>query len=119
MTNKQYKILAGMAQAIYDKKGANILAIDVCKISNFAHYFLLANGTVERHVIALAHAVIDSQPERPLFVEGLTTGDWIVLDYGDIMVHLFHPQMRDFYELEKRWAEGRIIDLPIEVFHGK
>ncbi len=109
-------ILNAIGQALFDKKGMNILALDVRKISTLTDYVIIAEGTVDRHVIALAHMVLDSLKkigEPPLYVEGLKCGDWVVLDYGEIMVHLFMPGLRDRYHLEELWREGEIVDLAI------
>ncbi|MGK5595140.1 MAG: ribosome silencing factor [Parachlamydiaceae bacterium] len=110
--------LDNIAQIIFDKKGLNILALDVKNISTFTEYFLIAEGNVERHVIALANAVINQQSadgHPPFHVEGLKSGEWVVIDFGHIVVHLFHPDMREKYALEKLWKEGEIVDLDIKV----
>lgn len=107
-----------IAQAVFDKKGSNILALDVRTISSLTDYVLIAEGNVDKHVISIAEAVIRKMEELgqpPLFVEGLKTGDWIVIDYLHIMIHLFMPGLRDKYQLEQLWREGDIIDLHIDV----
>jgi ribosome-associated protein len=111
-------ILHTIAQTIFDKKGMNILALDVQGISSITDYVIIAEGTVDRHVIAIARAIQDALypvGEKTVHVEGLQTGDWIVLDYVQIMVHLFMPGLRDKYQLEQLWKEGRIVDLNIVV----
>src|ERR1700744_5701031 len=93
-----------IAQIIYDKKGFNILALDVRGICTMTDYFLIAEGSVARHVKALSHVVIDQLADiglQPLHVEGQQEGDWIVLDYGDFVVHLFTPELREKYTLEE------------------
>jgi ribosome-associated protein len=110
--------LNAIAQAIYDKKGFNILALDVQQISNLTDYVIIAEGNIERHVSALAEEVMKRLQElgqRPFYMEGLKEGDWIVLDYLRIMVHLFTPEMREKYHLEKLWKEAEIVDLKIDV----
>ncbi len=111
-------ILNAIAQAIFDKKGMNILALDVRNISTITDYVILAEGTVDRHVIAIARSIEDvlfSLSEKPSHVEGLQTGDWVVLDYVQVMVHLFMPGLRDKYQLEQLWREGQIVDLNIVI----
>lgn len=113
-----FDILNLIAQTIYDKKGANILALDVKGLSSITDYVIIAEGNVDRHVSAIAKTIMDEMRERGqklLHAEGLGTGDWVVLDYGDIMVHLFMPGLRDRYSLEKLWGESKIIDLEIDV----
>ena len=105
-----------IAQTIYDKKGLNILALDVEGLSSITDCILIAEANVDRHTIAVAHAVmgvLKEKGESPARVEGLQTGDWVVLDYVDIMIHLFSPGLREKYGLEKLWGESKIVDLQI------
>ncbi len=107
-----------IAQAIYDKKGFNILALDVRSISNLTDYIIIAEGNIEKHVSAIADAVIDQMERlgvRAVYTEGLKDGDWVVIDYLHIMVHLFMPGLRDRYQLEQLWKQGEIVDLQIDV----
>lgn len=107
-----------VAQAIFDKKGSNILCLDVRGISSLTDYVIIAEGNVDKHVIALAQTIIDALKEkglRPIFTEGMQNGDWVVLDYLEFMVHLFMPGLRDKYQLEQLWKEGKIVDLHIDV----
>ena len=111
-------LLNAIAQAIFDKKGSNILALDVTAISTVTNYVVLAEGNVDKHVIAIAHAILDALESlgmRPYFTEGMKNGDWVVLDFFSIMVHLFMPGMREKYQLEELWREGKIIDLQIQL----
>jgi ribosome-associated protein len=115
---KDLATLNAIAQAIYDKKGINILALDVRGISTLVDYVIIAEGNVDKHVVAIAQAVEDALEElgmRPYSSEGMKSGDWIVLDYFDIMVHLFMPGLRDKYQLEELWRGGKIIDLQINL----
>jgi ribosome-associated protein len=110
--------LNAIGQAIFDKKGSNILALDVHTISTLTDYVIIAEGNVEKHVVAIAQAIIDRMQrlgQTPVYVEGLKTGDWLVIDYLNIMVHLFMPGLRDKYQLEQLWREGQIVDLQIDV----
>jgi ribosome-associated protein len=110
------KLLNQVAQTIYDKKGMNILALDVRGVSTLTDYVVIAEGSVDRHVTAIAEALVQALKEAghtPLHVEGLQTGDWVVLDYLDFMVHLFMPGLRDKYRLEELWKKGSICDLHI------
>lgn len=114
--------LNAIGQAIFDKRGTNILALDVHEISTLTDYVVIAEGNVDKHVIAIAETIIErlnklGQP--PVYVEGMKTGDWVVIDYLHIMVHLFMPGLRDKYQLEKLWREGKIVDLQIDVTQKK
>ncbi len=111
-------ILNVIAQTVFDKKGFNILALDVRDVSTLTDFFLIAEGTVGRHVRAISIALEDVLTQlgyEPLHIEGKATGDWIVMDYGVILIHLFQPDLREKYALEQLWNEGKVIDLEIEV----
>ena len=111
-----------IAQAIYDRKGHNIVAIDIRDVSSVTDFVVLAEGNVDRHVMAISREIEDSLAkvnEKPIRVEGRKNGDWIVLDYNTIIVHLFMPGLREKYQLERLWADGKIIDLNIEVSPSK
>lgn len=111
-------MLNTIAQVIYDKKGFNILALDVKGISSISDYIVIAEGNVDRHVAAIGKAIEDELREKgvkPVHVEGFKTGDWVVLDYSDVMVHLFMPGLREKYSLERLWNESKIVDLDIDI----
>lgn len=112
------KLLDVIAQAIFDKKGFNILALDVQGISTMTDYYIIAEGHVGRHTRAIGSFIMSIMKERglsPLFVEGEKEGDWIVIDYGEIVIHLFIPELREKYALENLWKESQIVDLKISV----
>ncbi len=112
------KIINRIAQVIYDKKGSNITALDVSDYSTICDYILIAEGNVDRHVIAIANAVQDelrSLGIRPQRVEGQSMGDWVVLDYLQIIIHIFMPGMREIYKLEELWSSATVYDLKIKV----
>jgi ribosome-associated protein len=114
-----------IAQTIYDKKGINILALDVRGISFMTDFVLIAEGNVDRHVSAIGKAIIEAlekNGEQVLHTEGVKDGEWAVIDLFDTMVHLFKPGLRDKYQLEQLWKDGKIVDLtittaPQETFH--
>jgi len=108
-------MLNKIAQVIYDKKGSNILALDLKGISSITDYILIAEGNIDRHVISIARSIMGEIKEEPVHIEGLASGDWVVLDFADVIVHLFRPGLREKYSLEKLWKEGRIVDLAIDV----
>jgi ribosome-associated protein len=110
------KVLNLVAQTIYDKKGVNILALDVRGISTLTDYVIIAEGSVDKHVIAIGNAILDALHEvgfECVQKEGMVTGDWVVLDFLNIMVHLFMPGLRDKYRLEDLWKDSQILDLQI------
>jgi ribosome-associated protein len=116
MKNDPKDVMNLIAQTIYDKKGMNILALDVDGISTLTDYVIIAEGNVDKHVIGIAHGIIEALQEVGVPVvhsEGLQSGDWVVLDFFNVMVHLFMPGLRDKYRLEDLWKEGQIVDLHI------
>lgn len=118
MSRTPLETLNAIAQVIYDKKGFNILALDVRGLSSITDFLLIAEGNVDRHVSSIGRAIIDELGERgeePVHVEGLKTGDWAVLDYSEIVVHIFSPGLRERYSLERLWNESKIVDLDIDV----
>jgi len=116
MKQNPLKVLNLIAQTIYDKKGFNVLALDVRNFSTLTDYFIIAEGNVDKHVCAIAHAIIDQLKEygeKPIHTEGLQQGDWIVLDYLEVVIHLFQPGLREKYQLEELWREAAIVDVEI------
>lgn len=111
-------LLNKVAQIIFDKKGMNILALDLRDISTISDYAIIAEGAVDRHVIAIAHAIIEDLEKigvKAFRVEGMQTGDWVVIDYAEFMVHLFMPGIREKYLLEELWRKGKLVELKIEL----
>jgi ribosome-associated protein len=118
MNRTPLETLNAIAQVIYDKKGFNILALDVQGMSSITDFLLIAEGNVDRHVSSIAKAITDElneKGEKPVHAEGLKIGDWAVLDFGEITVHIFSPGLRERYSLERLWSESKIVDLEIDV----
>lgn len=110
------KELNAIAQTIYDKKGFNILCLDVRGISSLADYVIIAEGNIDRHLKALSFAIKDTLHSiglNPIYVEGEMSGDWIVLDFSDVVIHLFTSDLREKYALEELWKKAKIVDLDI------
>ena len=82
--------------------------LDIRKLSIIADYFVICNGTGDRHVKAIAREIDDKLREedgtKPVNIEGITEGQWVLMDYGDVLVHVFEPSTREFYRLEQLWA---------------
>lgn len=95
--------------AMQDRQAIDLLVLDLDEISEFTEYFLLCSGSSERQVRAIADGVdekLRQQGSRPLHVEGYDNGQWVLLDYGDFLVHIFSHEMRQYYRLEKLWADA-------------
>jgi ribosome-associated protein len=90
-----------------DDKAVDVVSIDLAGKTSLADYMVIASGTSSRHVSAMADHLTRKAKEigqgRPN-VEGLTQSDWVLIDTGDVIVHLFRPEVRDFYGLEKMWS---------------
>ena len=102
--------LASLANnALDDLKGVDIVQIDISEKSSIADAMLVATGTSRRHVLSLADSVRKQAKEAgnaPLGVEGTDSGDWVLVDLGDVIVHVMTAETRDFYALEKLWSVG-------------
>ncbi len=95
-----------------EKQAEDILLLDITGLAPFADYFLLATASSERQGKALVDAVVSTlrdQRIKPLFVEGEARSGWQLLDYGDVIVHIFSPEQRQFYRLEDLWHEGKVV----------
>lgn len=117
MQDKTLDVLNSVSQVIFDRRGSNILVLDVREISTMTDYFLIAEGNVDRHVKSMSIAIKDALEElhiRPHSIEGDLFADWIVMDYSDFIIHLFIPEMREKYALEELWRDGIIVDLNID-----
>lgn len=112
-------LVSRIAQAIYDKKGINLIAIDVKGVSTITDYIVIAEGNVDRHVVAIAKNIekelFQAGDGHPSYVDGLQNGDWVVLDYIHVMVHIFVPGLREKYQLERLWSQGKIMELNIKM----
>lgn len=97
-------------EALDDAKARDIVMLDVRKIAIFTDYMIIVTGTSNRHVVAVADNVITNlrgHGRRPSGVEGMEGGDWVLVDFGDVVVHIMRAQTRDFYNLEKLWSEAK------------
>ncbi|SEF46334.1 ribosome-associated protein [Butyrivibrio sp. Su6] len=108
------KNMAKMAvEALEDRKGEDVHVIDISEISTLADYFIIASGTNINQVQALAdnvQEVLGRAGFDTKNVEGYESGKWILLDFGDIIVHIFDSENRLFYDLERIWRDGKLID---------
>jgi len=104
-------------KAAVKKKAFDILALDIRAFTSVADYFVICSGSSNRQVQAIAESIeldLKKHTYYPLGIEGFTHGSWILLDYGDIVIHIFYQPVREFYELERLWA-----DAPKIMMHGR
>jgi len=104
-----------------EKKAIDIVVLDLREIATFTDYFVIASGTNERQVQAISDGVVDTLKKAgspAARVEGYKTAEWILLDYGDFVVHVFDDKARKFYDLERLWRESKRVELPAEPGSG-
>ena len=115
MTNSISKKMALAAiDALEDKKAEDIRVIDISEVSPLADYFIIANGTNDNQVRALVDNVEEELQKAGFEVkqrEGYGLGSWVLLDFGEIIVHVFDKENRLFYDLERIWRDGKVIDI--------
>jgi ribosome-associated protein len=117
---KEYQNLSGVelarvcAQAALDTKAEELLILDVRGLTSFTEYFLIMNGTSTRHVQALAETIeaqLRSKRIKSSTAEGLREGMWVLLDFDDVVVHIFYHEQRKFYDLEGLWSAAKRIEI--------
>jgi len=105
------------AHAASDKKALDLVLIDLREIATFTDYFLITSGSNQRQVQAIADEVIEKLKKSgspAARVEGYRNAEWVLVDYGDFVVHVFEEKARRFYDLERLWREGKRVQLPSE-----
>ena len=105
-----------VAKAAFELKAERLVALDVRALTSYADTFVMMTGGSDRHVRAIAEAIIDAvkaRGEKPLGVEGLDEGRWVLIDLGDVIAHVFQSDVRDEYDLERLWSDAP----PLEIAH--
>jgi ribosome-associated protein len=105
------------AKAAGERKATDIVALDLRKVASFTEFFLICTGTNPRQVQAISDAVeerLRAAGKRPLHTEGYSSAEWILLDYGDFIVHVFSSASRRFYDLERLWRDAERKDIKDE-----
>ena len=95
-----------------DKKAADIVLLDLAGLTTIADYFVICSGGSERQLAAIADGILEAlraEKVRPIGREGQPASHWVLVDFGSVVVHIFTPPERDFYQLEKHWSEARTI----------
>jgi len=105
------------ARAILEKKAQDLMVLDIHEMSSIADYFVMCHGSGDRQVQAIAQSVIDklrTEGVRLIGEEGFTEGRWVLLDCGDVVVHVFEESCRRFYDLERLWIHAEEVEVPEE-----
>ena len=111
MTNREYALLA--AKTLSDKKAEDITVIDIQGKATFADYFVICSGTSERQINSLIDDVEDAFAKEGLFaksIEGKNGSGWVLMDFGDVIVHIFDKENRLLYDLERIWRDGKQVE---------
>jgi ribosome-associated protein len=104
--------------AASEKKALHTVVLDLREIATFTDYFVITSGNNERQVQAISDEIVETLKKSgtpAARVEGYKTAEWILLDYGDFVVHIFHEQSRTFYDLERLWRDSQPVALPAEL----
>jgi ribosome-associated protein len=106
-------------RAAGEKKALRMVALDLRGIAGFTDYFVIVSGTNQRQVQAICDSVEEQLKKklgvRPARIEGYNTAEWVLADYGDLIIHIFEEQARQFYDLERLWREGKRLPLPPDI----
>ena len=97
------------ANAALDKKALGLVILKVKEISSFTDYFIICSGSSDRQVKAISdsvESVLKKSGVLPLGIEGARTGQWVLMDYGDVVVHVFYEPVREFYDIERLWSDA-------------
>lgn len=102
-----------LVDTILDKKGSDITLLDIRDQAVFADYFLLCNGESDRQLQTLVHSIAENAKMKanilPLGIEGEARNGWLLIDFGDLVVHIFAPEQRNYYNLEDLWREAHTV----------
>jgi len=112
-SNGDEVLLKGVVKGIYNKRGLDVLKIDLRKLENrITDYFVICHGTSVTQVDSICDSIEETvrkeAGEKPLHIEGLENRFWVLIDYGNVVVHIFLEQYRNFYSLESLWADASI-----------
>ena len=100
------ELLDKILKQLDELKAIKVVVINIQNRSALADYFIVASGSSSRHINAIASKVMKNNKRELIAIEGLKTTDWVILDFGDIILNLFKPETRKHYDLEKIWQDG-------------
>ena len=115
MTDDMHAELDLYIKAVLGKKPVDVVAMDMRELTSIADAFIICSGSSNRQVTAIAEHVerrLRKQKVKPLGVEGAKEGQWVLLDYGHVIIHVFYESVRQFYDLEGLWTDARRIETP-------
>jgi ribosome-associated protein len=106
--------IEAVINAASDKKATNIVVLNLQEIASFADYFIICSGASTRQVQAIADEITEQlakNSKRPLHIEGYQKAEWVLIDYGDFIVHVFAEMVRQFYDLERLWRDAKRVQI--------
>ena len=102
-----------------EKKGFGIVALDLREVASFTEFFIIVSGANQRQVQAISDEISEQLKKQlkssAVRIEGYRSAEWILLDYGDFIVHIFEKEAREFYDLERLWRDARRVELPEDI----
>jgi ribosome-associated protein len=114
-TLKSAELAQRAAAILLERKANDVVLLSLAGVSDMTDYFLIASGTSDTHVRSLGNSVLEDLKKETgqmaHHVEGLSQGRWVLLDYVDFVVHVFHPTLRNFYQIERLWADADTIPI--------
>lgn len=115
--NETEKLIQQITEGIQDKKGQNIVIADLTNIDDtICNYFVICQGNSPSQVSAIVESVKDFTRKganvKPFAIDGLRNAEWVAMDYADVLVHVFLPEVRNFYNLETLWADAKLTPIP-------
>lgn len=112
------KLIDEIVNGIKEKKGRKITIVDMSKLEAPCQYFIICEAPSNIQILAIddyiCKTVRKNTGEKPSAVEGEGNASWVVIDYGNVMVHIFEPEMRQYYKLERLWSDAKLTDIPDE-----
>ena len=111
------EVIQQIVEGIQDKKGKGIVIVDMLKLGNsICDYFVICQGNSPTQVSAITDSIEDTVrincKKKPYSIDGLRNSQWVAMDYGDILVHIFLPDVRTFYDIEHLWADATLTEIP-------
>ncbi len=115
--NETRQVIEKTIEGIQEKKGKNIVIADMTEINDtICNYFIICQGSSPTQVMAITDSIKEHVKEgtgiRAAFVDGERNAQWVAMDYSDVIVHVFQPEVRNFYDLEHLWADAKLISIP-------
>jgi ribosome-associated protein len=114
--NETELLVNRIKEGIQEKKGKRITIVDMTNIESICSYFVICEGTSNTQIMAITDSIEDyvrkTTGEKPIATDGLGNATWIAMDYGDVIVHIFEPASRTYYNLEHLWSDAILTDIP-------